>query len=377
MKKRVKKADLTMKTLVTIILLVVGFGIALFIYYQLSGTERVDREVCHQSVIYRATLPAFGGMKEYVPLKCKTQKFCITTGFFGGECEKFKNTGGVVKVKVKDKEQIEKFITQELVDCWSMMGEGKVSVFSQWIAENYGFGSVYPTCVICNRIAFDKTNLEKAGIDLEKIDVLNYMITHAVPDKDISYYDYLIGEGGKFDVSLRPGLTQVKEAVEKITSAGESVNEQEEKELKESITNLNGVQGGYWTAGETPEVEEEVGEISVMFMQISAPENFKTLANGIKTVVGGGTLGAFLISPMKVVSIVKTVAAHPIIAGIIALVGAGTQQINVAWMRSVTAGFCGDITVGTDARSGCSVVRVVKYDESNLRNFCVDIASIP
>lgn len=374
-----KKGEITTGTLITIILLILGFLIVLFLYYQINWTGRVDREVCHQSVIYRATLPAFAGMKEYVPLKCKTEKICITSGLIGGSCEDFKNAKGVVKVKVKNKEQIERFISQEIVDCWSMMGEGKVSVFSQWIAENYGFGQVYPTCVVCSRIAFDKTSLKEKEIDIGSIDVQNYMDNHAVPNKDISYTEYFAGEGGKISVS--PDLDKVKESIVDIgreLKADAEDKEGREKDLEsankiEELTTQNGVLGE-----DVPQEKEEVGEISVMFMQISSPEHLKSLANMGKVVIGVGVTGGFILgSPTKIISLGKTIISHPIISAIVAAVGIGVQQINVAWMRSVTAGYCGGISVGTEARSGCSVVRIVKYDEENLNKFCVVIDSIP
>jgi len=69
-----KKGSMTMSMLVTIIILVIGFVIVFYFFVMFDWTGRVDKEVCHQSVIYRATLPSVAGMKGYVPLKCKTNK---------------------------------------------------------------------------------------------------------------------------------------------------------------------------------------------------------------------------------------------------------------------------------------------------------------
>src|SRR3990172_6186358 len=152
-----KKADISASTIVTVFLLIIGFGILLLFYYQINFSERVDKEACHQSVVFRATLPAFAGIKDFIPLKCKTEKVCVTSKLFGQSCDDFKGASGVTKAKVNNKGGVEKVIAQRIFDCWEMMGEGKVSIFSQWFAETYGLGSVYPTCVICSRIAFDRT----------------------------------------------------------------------------------------------------------------------------------------------------------------------------------------------------------------------------
>jgi len=66
--KRGKKAALSAKMIVTIILLVAGFIILLFFMLRFVWTERVDKEVCHESVILRATLPSI--IEKYIPLKC-------------------------------------------------------------------------------------------------------------------------------------------------------------------------------------------------------------------------------------------------------------------------------------------------------------------
>ena len=104
-KKRFGKKALVLSTVIGLIILILGFAILLFAYYQLNWTGNVDKQICHQSVVYRATLPAFAGAKEYVPLKCKAQKICITSGFIGGKCSEFTNTPGVNYIKVKTKEE--------------------------------------------------------------------------------------------------------------------------------------------------------------------------------------------------------------------------------------------------------------------------------
>ena len=130
-----KRAELSTSMLITIVILIIGFGILLFFFWQISFSQQVDKEACHTSIIFRATLPAFGGVKALVPLKCKTEKICITSRFFGQNCDSLKGTKGVTKMKVSKTSDIEKVMAQSIVECWEMTGEGKVAVFSQWYAE--------------------------------------------------------------------------------------------------------------------------------------------------------------------------------------------------------------------------------------------------
>jgi len=207
-----EKGELTLGTLVSIILLIAGFAIIVFFLFLMNWGDEVSRETCHQSVIYRGTLPSLGDVKDYIPLKCKTAKYCISSNK-KGECEEFKNTEEAQTVQVRDLEEIERFISRDILECWKTMGEGKISIFSNWLNDNFGIGTSYPSCVICSRIAFDEVNLEKAGIDLSKINIRQYMLTHTAPNKEISYAKYLAGENGLMDVGGL-GDFEFKELVE-------------------------------------------------------------------------------------------------------------------------------------------------------------------
>jgi len=351
-----KKGSMTMNMLVMIIILVVGFAIVFYFFVMFDWTGRVDEEVCHQSVIYRATLPSLAGAKEYVPLKCKTDKICITSGLIGGSCKEFENLKGITKMKVKNSQEIEQIIAREIIDCWKMMGEGKIQVFSQWLAEKYGVGDVGSSCVICNRIAFDKVSLEKAGIDLSKIDVMKYMQRHAIPNQNVSYYGYLAGEGGKISVGESLTLVDIEKVGDKITFVdGQFKLDTEEFSSQE------------------PDKGEE---LSIMFMQITAPIYTKVISNTLKT-AGIGIGSAFLTAP-----VVATKAVGAAVSGWYVTLTLGAilgiyQYGSVGHNRAVTAGYCGDISTGDKARDGCSVVRTVNYDVEDLSHYCSVIESIP
>jgi len=361
--KRIKKGSITSQQLVTIILLIAGFAIVLLVFSQISWTGQIDREVCHQSVVLRATVPS--ETQGLVPLKCKTSKICVTSGIIGGKCEEdFKNVKGITKAKVGEVKDVEKLISQEIVDCWTTMGEGKVSLFSQYWADTFGIGGVYPTCVICSRIAFD----EKLDLDLDDINVLEYMRTHKIPNGNISYYAYLSGEGGQFSASDIDSI-EVKDIEEEKSKEGEIPVVGEEDSTTIDSSNLD-----EW---EDP-LKEPKDEMAVLFMQISAPGHGDSLLNIGKGVLGIGAVGAHFAGASLTVKGLKTIGVKGgLITLAVAIVGVGIQQLNVAYNRGVTAGYCGDISVGEEARNGCSVVRAVNYNLKDIQSYCSVIESIP
>ena len=186
MKKEMnKKGEMTSKMLITVILLIVGFVILLFVYLQF-GEGDVDREVCHQSAVFRGTLPDILDIKNLPSLKCKTRKVCITDKIFGkGDCEgelgKEYDTIRISKDKDKTEEEINRFVARELASCWAMMGKGKLQIFTR-------DASTKKRCSICSRIAFDKELKEK----FPKVEGLgDYLVTREVPNQDVSYWRYL------------------------------------------------------------------------------------------------------------------------------------------------------------------------------------------
>lgn len=333
-----KKGDVISAPIVGIILLVIGFVIILIVYSQLGWKGQVDREVCHDSVILRASAPDLA--KGYIPLRCKTEKIC-----FGGECSVYSGADGVDNVKVSDKYQIEKYISEEIVDCWAMMGEGKVSLFSDYLVER-GFGESSSSCVICSRISFNKTDLDKYGVkeeDMENFNLLNYMLTHKVQGKEISYIDYLSGES--------PARISVED-VNKIVLDGE-------------VVEINSVE------------EDRYGEVAVLFMQVSSPEWDEAVKKSLQS--AGIFGGSFLLASGGTGAglAVKVVSSNPILTLFSVVGGAGYQGYNVWNNQNIAAGYCGDLYVESgEAKKGCSAVRLVKYDVQNIKEYCNNIESI-
>ena len=92
--KKMNKRGLAVSTIIVIIIVIVGLGILLYFYSQVAWTGNIDRAVCHQSVVYRGTIPEVLGAKDIVPLRCRTEKVCITSSFFG-KCDEFEGTKGI------------------------------------------------------------------------------------------------------------------------------------------------------------------------------------------------------------------------------------------------------------------------------------------
>lgn len=415
-----KRASLTSTQLTIIILLIVGFALLLFLFLRFLWEPNINNETCHQSVILRGTTSSLSGLlKGFVPLKCKTNKYCISTRLIGQECEEFAGESGVTKIRVNSKEEIEKFLAGEIVTCWSMMGQGKVDLFSDWLSQEYSLGQVYPTCVICSRIAYDKISL--AGkIDLSQINIVQYMASHKMPDKDISYYEYLAGEGAKFsdDVNTKTGQELLNDVVDSTGTL--TVEQQAALNEFNKPNNPDGIDiSGLQVVSKQVVVNEKYDqEISILFMQISAPSHGEVFKNTILTALGAiglkGTVkatnpGTYISVPWaqlkgsifggttttgvgfgtRVVPVKNIVGragdtikgvtvkkAGAIVLGIAVVLGLAQQGV-VAWNQDISAGYCGDVSSGVAAREGCSVVRTVEYNVTQMLEYCSWFEGVP
>jgi hypothetical protein len=342
-----KRGEISVSVVISIALILVGVSIIMIFYSQLPWKGLIDRETCHDSVILRASVPDVG--KSFLSLKCPTRKICV-----GKECDEFTNSKEVDKIKVNDKSQIEKLLSEEVVDCWSMMGEGKVSIYSNFLAEKYAVRGVYSSCVICSRIAFDEDEMKKQEIDenqMNEINILNYMLTHKAPNSELSYYESIVGSS--------PARINIENSLDiPIAVEGESEDGKEVINLEDAPES-----GSY-------------DETAVLFMQISAPGGSQVLKSTMNSAFGF-SVGSFLVAPGTTGMIVgKTLFSNPLTSFVFGVVGVGLQQGMVWNNQNIAAGYCGDVELGDDARDGCSVVRLVKYDNETISSYCGYIESI-
>jgi len=269
------------------------------------------------------------------------------------------------------------------------MGEGKISIFSKYLSENYGYGEVYPTCVVCSRIAFNKASLEKNEVDLVKVDVPKYMETTTVAGKDKTYFQLIGGEdykiGDLWNIEENQRNAELELYLSRLREEGESVDK-ENYEIKNELE-LNKEYSG--------------NELAVVFMQISAPTYDDIFWNDIEaagTIFGvsvyerpgafittktfknprmRGAAGRFVTGSGKIVA-KGVLTPFSYIVGATAAAFGAYQMWNVGSNMALSAGYCGDMTMTQgDPREGCSVVRVVNYDKADLSSYCRVVESIP
>jgi hypothetical protein len=146
-----KKAELTSKQLITIIILIVSFSIIIAFFVMLNLKKEIDRETCRNSVVMRGIFSKIPFIKDYfINLKCKTEKICFS---MNGKCgEKTDRT-----INVQGADELARGIINLKKDCSWMFGEEKI---------NYaGKGD----CAVCYRIYFDdKITNEILKVPLEE-----------------------------------------------------------------------------------------------------------------------------------------------------------------------------------------------------------------
>ena len=357
-----KHGEVSTSFLVSTILIILGFVLVAIVFYQFSWNNTVDTESCHASVVLRGTLPDVA--KSYSPLKCQTEKVCLTKSGSTPCSDVFSGVNNIVPAKISSstfnkvdndaKTEIERVISQQVAECWVMMGQGKISIQNSAIATQYGLGTSTSFCVICSRIAADKNLAKDLGTSdeiLATADPYTYMKTHKYPGFEVSYLDYIIGSGtgGKGTSFSRLNTNVAKD--------------------------FNPVS----TSSSIP-TQKSLGQIAVVFMQVAAPDGKDVLDNYLKTFFSAQT-ASFAIAPTATAAVdlqafkfIKSGGVYSIAAF---LVAAGFIEANVVNNQALTASYCGDITSGGQTKKGCSVVRVVPYEATEINNYCGVIDGLP
>ena len=189
--KNTKKASLTAKQFVTILISLVGFIIVLFLFSRFNWQGEVDEQACHESVVFRGTMPdnkVFSG-KELIPLNCKTKDVCISLDN-DGDCENLGKDFNTIRINGNDdekiKQQIKSALSQEMADCWGMMGEGKLQLFSRELKTQ----NVNSKAFICSIVEFDNSVKDRVD-EVEGIE--EYMLRYKAKDMEESYLEYITG----------------------------------------------------------------------------------------------------------------------------------------------------------------------------------------
>jgi hypothetical protein len=168
-----KKAELTTKQIVTLIILIVSFIVILFFIFKLSLKEKTDKEICRNSVILKDQGKIFSG-----PLDCKTNYLCI---YSEKECNGFFTEK--IKVKKENKTEIMKTIAEEMSDCKWMFGDDKKLRYTG------GPTSTGVDCAICSIISFDE-GIQKQVPSISYLEFYNFLEKNFLKEGE-SYLNYL------------------------------------------------------------------------------------------------------------------------------------------------------------------------------------------
>ena len=188
--RKEKKAEISSTMLVGIIILVISFVIILFVLFSFDWDATINRDACHESVVYRSLKAKFVDAAEVLPLKCQTEKICLSMS--GDDCKELVSTpdNQVNKIKLSNdvesaREEVKTEIANAMVNCHWMLGEGKLDFMphhnDEWGNTRYG--------LICSRIVFD----DKAKEEIESIPHRE-MYSHLAKRKNRdgqSYLEYL------------------------------------------------------------------------------------------------------------------------------------------------------------------------------------------
>lgn len=344
-----KKGAVESYFLITVLLAIIGFGIILYFLLNIDFNRQTEEEICKLSVLSRATSPELA--QSGVPLKCGTRKVCLTQR---GECSK--NFAGenpeIVELSSNEQEakkQIEKISADAILNCWKMMGEGKLDLFGSLKAQ-FGWEEQKPTCVICSRIAIDESfpggsegNVRKT---LEGIDINKYMEENPVSELGVNYISALTGGGAVSYAKHDP--VNVKAFREFIIS----------KEFKLEVDGARN--------------SEPNRELAIVFMQFKPKNTKDVLDSYIKW--GGTVAGATFLSPIGIAA--RPIITNPIGGGLVALgIGSvvGYGMYNAYQGQLAAVNYCGPFTSNKKGIEGCSMVQGINYNFRDINKICPNI----
>lgn len=371
-----KRGDMTSSQIITIVLAIAGFIVVLiFLAILFEDRGGGERELCKFSVLTRATSP-IDSLQASIPLKCTTEKICISESGKKDACKQFAGEENKKPVKLKGTvdekaRKIEETYANAMFDCWNMMGEGKLNVFS---GSEFGGGvvsssldvftnvlgfteSIKSSCVICSRIALADDLFEedgKPGEVLKKVDTNRYLRNEFIPNSNEKYVDYFADEqvrGFLDDEFFERGRN-----LEKINKQGEVV----------------GVEKTY-------EKPKPTNQMAFVFMQILTEDE-----DPIKAALDDGAAAGFIFAgtviatPLGKVLTFVTWKLQALAAVAITLGTAGFSYFRERGNQVLAAGYCGKFTGERELSHGCSLLTPVDYnDVSQINDLCFILEGNP
>ena len=335
-----RKGELTAAQIIMVVIAILGFVIVLAALYLVNLGGYSDEDICKLSVLTRATAP--GGAQAAIPLKCRTQKICLTESFFGGCKEQFPEKENVEYVRLSGSVENKRRIIEEtsanaMYDCWNMMGQGKLDLFGS-ASVSFGAESVTSSCVVCSRVAIDngvsKDVLFIAGdSDMgSAINLREYMKNNQIPGQSLTYLQAFTDRG-----------------VSSYAKTDESALKSEEKGISTTSMVNN--------------------EMAFVFMQIKPTTVGNVLTNQLYA--GGTIAGAVLLSPAgKIVSFIGT--GFVLIGTVVVGTATGTVgAINALEGQKVAGAYCGEFSSSKETKNaGCSIVQGISYRFDAISQLC-------
>ena len=175
-----KNGEITTQQIVVLIILIASFVVILFLLFRLNLGKQTSVDLCRNSVILKgkSVLP-----KDTIKLDCYRSYKCLT---FDGSCEGLNNPE---IAKMKTANETYKNIADEMAQCWSMFGEGKVNYAGDDLTKNN-------YCSICSQILFDDSLSgikEFSGGKISKDALYDYLSETSMSGSKITYAQYLFG----------------------------------------------------------------------------------------------------------------------------------------------------------------------------------------
>ncbi len=338
-----KRGELTSSQIITLVIAIAGFVIVLTVLLVfLDIDSQTDEEICKLSVLTRATAPDAAQAK--VPLQCTTKKICLSTKR-GDKCpEQYAGEKNIVSVQISTDpttgaKQIAETTANAMLDCWNMMGQGKLDLFGggkdsgilATLTTATNLKVAKSTCIICTRVAVSK---EVSPNIIEEVDINKYIETARPDPKSSKTYLNILTDD---QVQAFP------------------------KKFEDSFQ----------------QDTEATNEIALIFMQIITEETPFEAGTTTATYTGAFIFaGSSGLGPLgKLLTLKGTVLGA--VAG--AAVTGGVAAYQSHQSRLVSAGYCGEFTTEREEeKDGCSILTGMDYHQiEKINDFCSRVEGNP
>lgn len=237
-----KIGEITSGQVVIVLLTIISFVMLVWFLLTYPFSDTVDRETCHQSIVMRSSVNNWlVKTNQIVPLKCQTEKMCLSIS--GESCEKEflkPNKNNIIYRKTvpgggkETLDRIKDEYAKALYDCHSMVGEGQLSFMPNSFYEK-------KYCLICSRIAAgnDLKNKSRIGgggesIQISYIDLYEYMKDMKTPDGR-SYLQ------ATFDAETVGEMTQRLEKVREVYNKNSEIKIEKIEDMKINLSGQNAI----------------------------------------------------------------------------------------------------------------------------------------